>query len=323
MPYFLRPGDKLNYNSQNAESSTVGLKLAPITCSPLTSVQVTDVSRPGASYKIITGKHCLVIEQSSNQELLSIGIFAEVYLLDGKTIRKAPRSEKEEDTQPIVREATIYNILGDHPRIARCISQGRMNYVDIQYYSHGDLAKFRQEREISPGLQKKWFQQMIEAIVAIHHFDIIHSDLALRQFFIDDDYNLRLGDFNSSQYPGHPALGYEKATHCLPRDYGLPNTKISDLFALGSTLYEFVTGQVPYSELYPVEPKEVIQSSDPDTMIACVERQHLADTEVEKRYTDRVFPDVSNIFRGDIIQACWNGSISSAEEALHLYVHGS
>ena len=72
------------------------------------------------------------VEQSSNQELLRIGIFAEVYLLDGKTIRKAPRSEKEKDIEPIVREATIYNTPGDHPRIARCISRGRMDYVDIQ-----------------------------------------------------------------------------------------------------------------------------------------------------------------------------------------------
>lgn len=229
-------GKTHNCNNRDVESLTVSLEMDQEVCSPLTSAQVTDVSRPDASYKIITGKHCPVIEQSSNQELLSIGIFAEVYLLDGKTIRKALRSKKEEDTQPIVREATIYKTLGDHPRIARCISQGRMDYVDIEYYSHGDLAKFRQEREISPELQKKWFQQMIEAIVAIHHFDIIHSDLALRQFFIDDDYNLRLGDFNSSQYPGHPALGYEKATHCLPRDYELPNTALSDLFALGSNL---------------------------------------------------------------------------------------
>lgn len=64
---------------------------------------------------------------------------------------------------------------------------------------------------ISSELQEKWFQQMIEAVIAIHHFHIIHSDL----------------------------------------------------------------------------------------------------------------PDVSSIFRGVIIQACWNGSISSAEEALLLYVHGS
>ena len=242
--------------------------------------------------------------------------------MDGKTIRKAPRSEKDEDIRPIVREATIYNIIGDHPRIAECTSRGRIDYIDIKYYPLGDVASFRREREISPELQEKWFEQLIEAIVAIHRHCIIHSDLDLRQFFVDDDYNIRLGDFNSSQYPGHPSLGYEKATHCLPRDYDLPNTTLSDLFALGSTLYELVTGKAPYSELYPTEPKDIIQSSDPNVIRACAERQHLADPEVEKRYINHVFPDLSYVYGGDVILGCWNGSISSAEEALHLYKHG-
>ena len=249
-----------------------------------------------------------------------IGIFAEVYLVDGKIIRKARRSESEEATLPIIREAAIYEIIGEQPRIAQFISQERTDYIDIKYYPHGDLASFSRKR-ITPELQSKWFKQMIEAVAVIHRHGIIHSDLALRQFFVDDDLNIRLGDFNSSQYPGHPALGYEKATHCLPRDYELPNTIESDLFALGSSLYELVTGKVPYSELYPAEPQENVPSSS-DEIRARVMRENLAALEVEKRYKDHVFPDVSHVFRGDIILGCWNGTISSAAEAIHLYVHG-
>lgn len=78
------------------------------------------------------------------------------------------------------------------------------------------------EKEISTEIKEKWFKQMIEAVAFVHSHGVIHSDLALGQFFIDDDFNIRLGDFNSSQCPGHPTLGYEKATHCLPRDYDLP-----------------------------------------------------------------------------------------------------
>lgn len=249
-------------------------------------------------------------------------MFAEVYLVDGKTIRKAPRTTSEEDIEPIVREATIYSILGDHPRIAQCLSIGRTDYIDIEYYPHGDLARFRREKEIPFELQKKWFQQMIEAVAFIHSRGVIHSDLALRQFFIDDEFNARLGDFNSSQYPDHPALGYEKATHCLPRGYHLPNTKQSDLFALGSTLYELVVGTAPYSEIYPIESKEIIESREPDVIIARLERGRLADLEVERRYRDHVFPDTSHVFRGDVILACWNGDVSSAEEALDMHTRG-
>ncbi|PWY76075.1 kinase-like protein [Aspergillus sclerotioniger CBS 115572] len=285
-----------------------------------------DEAHPQSSYTdtqhhVITTKHRPIIQQSNNQKLIMIGIFAEVYLVDGTIIRKAPRSGSEEDLQPIIREATIYNLLDDHPRIAQCTSRGRMDYIDIKYYSHGDLASFCQTNEVTPELKSKLFQQLIEAVAVIHSYDIIHSDLALRQFFVDNDFNIRLGDFNSSQYPGHPALGYEKATHCLPRDYELPNTVLSDLFALGSTLYELLTGKPPYSNLYPVESEDTVRSGDPDVIRARFQREHLANLEVEQRYKNHEFPDVCHLFRGDIILGLWNGKITSAAEAVTLSTH--
>ena len=51
-------------------------------------------------------------------------------------------------------------------------------------------------------LRSKWSQQILEAVVIIHSHSVIHPDLALRRLFIDDNLDLRLGDFNSSQCPG-------------------------------------------------------------------------------------------------------------------------
>lgn len=203
--------------------------------------------------------------------------------------------------QPIIREAMIYEIIGVQPRIAECTSQGsdKVKYIDIRYYPHGDLASYCQKSNITPELQSKWFQQILEAVVVIHSFGVIHSDLALRQFLVDDNFNLRLGDFNCSQCSGYPALGYEKASHCLPRDHELPNTETSDTFALGSTLYELVTGRAPYSEL------NTIESDDRDSIKAQIRRQHeVVDIEIEKRYRKQQFPDVTEIQRGDIILSC-------------------
>lgn len=245
-----------------------------------------------------------------------IGIFAEVYLLDDKIIRKVPRSESEEDMQPIIREAMVYDILGVHPQIAEWLSRGRSDYIDIKYYRHGDLMNYCQENIVTPELRSKWFQQILEAIVFIHSHGVIHSDLALRQFFLDDDFNLRLGDFNSSQYPGHPSLGYEKASHCLPRDYDLPNTETSDIFAMGSTLYELVACKAPYSEL--AGPK----SDDPNVIKAQIQRQHEVDHEIELRYKNCNFPDVSGFFGGNIILGCWGGDFKTAKEALDLFIYG-
>ncbi|KAE8348029.1 kinase-like protein [Aspergillus coremiiformis] len=254
-------------------------------------------------------------QRSDNHELLIIGIFAEVYLIDKNFIRKIPRSQSEEDMRPIIREAQIYEILGVHPRIAEWLSIGRFDHVDIKYYPHGDLANYCQNNNIATELRSKWFQQILEAIVVIHSHDVIHSDLALRQFFLDDELNVRLGDFNSAQYPDHLSLGYEKASHCLPRDYNLPNSKASDIFALGSTLYELVAGMAPYSDL--TGPK----SDDPDVIKAQILRQREVDHEIESRYKNNVFPDVSGLFGGAIILACWRGQFSEAKEALDVYLN--
>ncbi|CAG8009293.1 unnamed protein product [Penicillium nalgiovense] len=168
--------------------------------------------------------------------------------------------------ESIIRETTIYNMMDDHPRTAQCTSRGRTDFVDVKYYPKGDLSEFCQKNEVSAELQSKWFRQVIEAV----------------EFFVDDELNIRLGDFNSSQYLEHPALGHVKATHCLPRDYAQPNTILSDLFALGSTLFELVTGKAPYAELYPAEFQDVAPS---DTQIITRAQQRCAaDAEAEKRF---------------------------------------
>ncbi|KAJ5699723.1 hypothetical protein N7536_002736 [Penicillium majusculum] len=159
----------------------------------------------------------------SNHQILIIGIFAKVYLFDQKTVTKVPRSRSEEDMQPIIRETMIYNTIGIHPRIEECTSRGS-GVVD----------------SITSELQSKWFKQILEAVVVIHSFGVIHSDLALRQFFV------HLGDFGSSQSPGYPALDYEKTSHCLPRDYELPNTESSDILLWGLPFYKLVAGKAPF-----------------------------------------------------------------------------
>lgn len=78
----------------------------------------------------------------------------------------------------------------------------------------------------------------------------------------------------------------------LPRDYNLPNSEVSDIFALGSILYELVTRMALYSDL--AGPK----SDDPDVIKAQISRQYEIDYEIESRYKNNVFPDVSGLFGG-------------------------
>lgn len=84
-------------------------------------------------------------EQPTDQNLISIGIFAKIHFLDGKIVRKVPRSKSQVDAQPISREAIVYKILDRHHRIAQCLSQGRTDYVNVKYYPNGDLVAYLQK----------------------------------------------------------------------------------------------------------------------------------------------------------------------------------
>lgn len=162
-------------------------------------------------------------------------------------------------------------------------------------------------------------REIIEAANYINVHSVIQSDMALRQYFVDDDLNTRLGNFNYSQYTGHPVLGFEKASYCWLRDYEELVAVMSDLFALGSALYELIAGMNPYNELCPIESEAVMRSNDPAVIMARIERRRQADSKIEVLYTQQVFPAVSCVFGGDFIMWCWKGEFSSAKEALLRY----
>lgn len=84
---------------------------------------------------------------------------------------------------------------------------------------------------------------------------------------------------------------------------------------MGSTLYELVAGRAPYSEL------NAIESDDPDSIKAQIRRQHeVVDFEIEQRFKEQQFPDVTELRGGDIILGCWRGQFATAKEALDLYL---
>ena len=193
-------------------------------------------------------------------------------------------------------EAYVYTLLGDDPLIANCLSRGvTEQYVDLQYYANGTLPDYikKNKKTVSDELLARWSRQIIKAVARIHGLGIIHADLALRQYLLDDSLNARLSDFCGSGYPGQRALAIEGYSHCLPRDFDQPSTIGSDLFALGSTLYELWFGEPPFCAL--------------------------SDQDIEARYVQGDFADVAGIRCGSIIRRCWRQEFSSADEVLSQF----
>ena len=198
-------------------------------------------------------------------------------------------------------EADAYLILGIHPLVATCLSIGpHKDYVDLEYYQNGNLKEYvdSNRAQITQTDLKRWAHQMIESVAYVHSKGIRHSDIRLDQWLLDLGLNARISDFNASGFDfqpdlglaARPAIGCEKPSHFLPRDPEADSTVQSDLFALGSSLYELVTGQSPY--------------------------EGLSDESIELLFQKENFPSTETILLGDVIANCWKQKYHSAKDIL-------
>jgi len=243
-----------------------------------------------------------------NHELLMVGIFAETYRI-GNIIKKVYRQFPEDDdaTEESIRaihnEASIYTLLGDHPRVVKYLFiDPSKTYIELKYYSNGNLKAFleKQGPRIEDTRRKVWARQIIESAEYIHIMGVRHSDFRLEQWLLDEELNAQLSDFNASGYDsnaelglrGSEAIGAENTSHFLPRDCTHDSTVESDLFALGSTLFELMTGKEPYDD----QPCESIEAF----------------------FREGIFPSVEGLLLSEIIKGCWTMKFFSAKEMLNF-----
>jgi serine/threonine protein kinase len=186
------------------------------------------------------------IEQPCQQNIIGAGQFTVVHKLNEKVVRKVP-SDKSYfySARAVEIEGRVYGHLGRHKRIAVCFNW-RDDFVDLRYERNGDLETYLKNTHLTSHAKYRIARQAVEAVVFIHAKDVIHSDLSARQFLVGKKCNVRLSDFGGSSLQGSEAIVMENASHFLPRDEGSPNTIQSDLFALGSTIYEILLGKKPY-----------------------------------------------------------------------------
>lgn len=240
---------------------------------------------------------------SADMELLMVGSCSSTYRL-GQVVIKVPRIDEEaEITQANVKattvEANVYRILGAHDRIAHCLYISPLrDMITLEFYNNGNLKDYVATH--GPTQLRKWAKQMIEAVEFIHERGVRHSDLRLDQWLLDSGVNARLSDFNASGYDecptyglrGEKALGLEDPSHFMPRDPSEDNSVRSDLFALGSALYEIEHGSAPFA------------GADEQT--------------ITEHFARREFPSVSHLTLGHIISRSWEGKVDSATKMLQM-----
>ncbi|GHJ88733.1 hypothetical protein NliqN6_5135 [Naganishia liquefaciens] len=136
----------------------------------------------------------------------------------------------------------------------------------LPFCGNGTVATFLKTPEAEGGVDEAvwstWFQQGLAALAWCEEKGILHNDIKPANFLLDDEYNLRLGDFGSAMridrcQPPRDGIGLGTVAYASPeivdpsqdRAFSFP----SDMFAFGVTMRQCMTGREPYEGLRTVE----------------------------------------------------------------------
>ncbi|KAI1498034.1 kinase-like domain-containing protein [Biscogniauxia marginata] len=229
---------------------------------------------------------------------VGFGISARVELLpSGDRVKKFPHPiaspyDKSWMRKHLYREAEIYQRLPrGHDRLLHMfdfVVDDNEPGIILEYMPNGNLRDFLGSYTSLICQRLQWVLDAVEAVRLVHDHGIIHADIKPENFLVDGDLRLRLIDFSGSSIDKKPPLVVDNTRFFLPRSREDDSSGVlSDIFALGSSIYEIMTGKQPYAELN--------------------------EEEVELMYTRGEFPSVDKVVCGDIISGCWMCRFDSAQ----------
>ncbi|MDQ1255842.1 MAG: eukaryotic-like serine/threonine-protein kinase, partial [Candidatus Hydrogenedentes bacterium] len=163
----------------------------------------------------------------------------------------------------------------NHPNIVHVHAVGierNTPYISMEYVEGRSLADVLEKRGFLDWPRALDIAaQVAQALAAAHKAGIVHRDIKPANILIDNDGNVRVADFGlakmlaaeteltaSGTYLGSPQ--YMSPEHCGEGTV----SSASDLFSLGVTLYQMVTGRLPFSAPTPVALIKKITMSPPD-----------------------------------------------------------
>lgn len=212
------------------------------------------------------------------------------FLSDGSVLKFPVDKDDSFARKALDIEHSILLALGEHDRIVRYLGKEEHG-LRFRFAANSDVWQYMSNPAtgtVCLQLRQKWLKQAAEIVAFVHSKGVIHCDIHPRNFLLDEHLDLQICDFSGSLFGELDGAAMESIRYFLPRDpLSTPDVR-SDLFALGSVMYYMMLGHEPY-----------------DT---------LSEDEVAARYSRGEFPDVSGLACGHVIQGCWAGGFSNAQE---------
>jgi serine/threonine protein kinase len=128
-------------------------------------------------------------------------------------------------------------------------------YLSMEYAAEGDLRKYRAKfgGKIPLPQAEKFFLQVAEALNFVHRVGIVHRDIKPDNILVMNENETRLTDFGVAVLPGEIASFDELRSGVGTMSYMAPEVlegtrcdKLSDIYSLGVSFYEMISGVHPF-----------------------------------------------------------------------------
>ena len=162
----------------------------------------------------------------------------------------------EETRRRFLREVRLASRLSGHPHVVTVLdtgtaASGRL-YLAMDLYEGGSMkARLKRSGPLSPAETAVVGAKIADALAAAHSLGVLHRDVKPNNILVSRFGEPALADFGVSCLLDSNAsasiLDVFSPQHAAPElmARGVPSTS-SDVYALGSTLYELLTGQSPF-----------------------------------------------------------------------------
>ncbi|CAI5441469.1 unnamed protein product [Caenorhabditis angaria] len=192
---------------------------------------------------------------------LGKGGFAHCYELKNRTTKEIVAGKvvpkqllvKQYQRDKMAQEVQIHRNLS-HPNVVKLLNffEDRLNvYITLELCARRSLMELHKRRKALTEPEARYFtNQIVEGVLYLHELNIIHRDLKLGNLFLNDELQVKIGDFGLATTV---ESGERKRTLCGTPNYIAPEVLNKqghsfevDIWAIGCILYILLFGQPPF-----------------------------------------------------------------------------